>query len=216
MIKRALQNTRDQNGEVMIEASIILVSVMILLFALLSLTFMFYQESLMTSVANEVAAKVAKDYKYSSKDMGTHTIGNGDVENVKMFRMTFAKGSMEELHAERAKSYAQARFRSATLGINEGELNVDCEVNSSGIGRAYVKVTVSQKADFFLSDFLVLAGILGDDCIFSSTAYAECVDLMGYTSMVNFTDFGCRKLAVFNSVGNLYTSVKGFIEELMD
>lgn len=216
MIKKVLCNTENQKGEVMIEASIILVSVILLLLVLLSLAFMFYQQALMTNVANEVAAKIAKDFKYSAKVMGTHTINNSDVEGVKMFRMSFAKNSVAEAHAERAKPYATSRFNMATLGINSGELNVICDVESSGIGRAYVKVTVSQNTDFFLSDVLTLAGIIDENNVFSATAYAECVDLMGYTSMVNFTDFGCRKLAVLNSVGNLYTSVKGFIQNLLD
>ena len=61
-----------------------------------------------------------------------------------------------------------------------------------------------------------MVGIMDENSMFSSTAYAECVGLMGYTSMVNFTEYGSRKLSIFNSIGGLYNSVKEFAQELLD
>ena len=216
MFRRLLKEERNQQGEVMLEASFILDSVIILLMALLSLSFLFYQEAMMTSVANELAADIAKNYKFTDMEVGKSDITLDDTTSVKMFRMSFGKGGMEDDHAERAEEYAEWRIGLATMGINADEIDVDCEVTSSGIGRAYVKVTVSQKTDFFLSDFLEIAGISDKDTMFKSIAYAECVDLMGYTSMVNFTEYGSRKLSIFNSIGGFYGSVKNFIQELVD
>ena len=216
MFRRLLKEERNQQGEVMLEASCILVSVILLLMALLSLSFLFYQEAMMTSVANEIAADVAKNYKFTDMEVGKSDITLDDTTSVKMFRMSFGKGGMEDDHEDRAEEYAEWRIGLATMGINADDIDVDCEVTSSGIGRAYVKVTVSQKSDFFLSDILEFAGIADKDTMFKSTAYAECVDLMGYTSMVNFTEYGSRKLSIFNSIGGFYDSVKNFIQELVD
>lgn len=215
MIGRLLKDEGNQRGEVMLEASFILVSVILLLMALLSLSFLFYQEAMMTSVATEIASDVAKNYKFTEMEVGKSEIILEDTTSVKMFRMSFGQGGMEKAHKIRSEAYAEWRIRLATLGINSDEAEVDCEIISSGIGRAYVRVTVSQTSDFFLSEVLDFVGIAEKNTLFSSTAYAECSDLMAYTSMVNFTEYGSRKLNIFNGVGGLYDSVKKFANKLI-
>lgn len=215
MEKRFVNKLKKQNGEVMLEASIILVSVILLLLGLLSISFMFYQQSLMTTVATEIATDVAKNYKFTSVAMGK----NHDLDNVneaKMFRMSFGKNGIEEAHEDRADDYVDWRVSLASLGLQPEDVEVDCEIVSSGIGRAYVKVTVSQKTDFFLSGILELMNISDENTMFTATAYAECTDLMAYTSMINFTQYGSEKLSVFNSVGNFYNSVKNLVNNLLD
>lgn len=216
MFRRLLNEEQNQNGEVMLEASFILVSVILLLMALLSLSFFFYQEAMMTSVANEIAADVAKNYKFTKVEVGKSDITIDDITSVKMFRMNFGKKGIKDDHNDRAKTYAEWRIGLATMGINAGDINVDCEITGSAIGRSYVKITVSQKTDFFLSGILDLMGITEEESNFGGTAYAECVDLMGYTSMVNFTEYGSRKLSAFNSIGGFYGSVKNFVQKLVD
>ena len=136
MFKRLLCEKDNQRGEVMLESSFILVSVIILLMALLSISFMFYQEAMMTSVANEIAADVAKNYKFTEMDIGDSTISLDDANSVKMFRMSFGKNSLERAHEDRAEDYAEWRIGAATLGLDSEDIEVDCEVTSSGIGRA--------------------------------------------------------------------------------
>lgn len=217
MLGRFLKDAKDQNGEVMLEASIVLVSVIILLMVMLSLSFMFYQEAMMTSVANEIAADVAKNYKMPTLAIGDNEPQVNDVESVKMYRLSFGLRTLESAHEERADSYADWRIELATLGINPGDVDVKCEIKRSGIGRAYVKVTVRQTTDFFLSGILDYAGITEENTAFGATAYAECNDLMGYTSLLNFTRYLTEILndqAGLRAIGNLYESMKGFINEL--
>ena len=216
MIRRLLKEERNQQGEVMLEASFILVSVLLLLMALFSLSFLFYQEAMMTSVANEIASDVAKNYKFADIEVGQSNITLDDTISVKMYRMSLGKRSMENAHRDRADAYVEWRIGLATLGINAEEVDVTCDIESSGIGRAYVKVTVSQKSDFFLSDVLEFLGIADENTTFQSTAYAECVDLMAYTSMVNFTKYGAKELEVFEPIGGFYNSVKNFVQKLVD
>lgn len=214
MRKKLVAAAKDQQGEIMLEATMIFVPVLLLLFALLSLSFLFYQEAMMTSVANEVASDVARNYKFTDMEIGEDTITLDDVTKVAMFRTTFGKKEVEQKQAERAEAYAPWRVGLSSLGLNPGELKVDCNITGSGIGRTYVQVTVSQQSDFFLSGILDMLGITENGQMFSSTAYAECVDLMGYTSLVNFTAYGSKQLEAFQAIGNLYSSVKDFIQVL--
>lgn len=212
------EKMKQQQGEIMLEASIILVSVLLLLLALLSISFFFYQESLMNTVANEIASDVARNLKYTETlKVGADEITPDDVADTHMFRMSFGQSTVAADQAQRGEEYAQWRVPRASLGLNPGELDVDCQVEYTGIGRACVKVTVSQRTDFFLSGVLDLLGVTQERELFSATAYAECMDLMAYTSMVNFTMYAGKVLdeSGFGSIGHLYNSVKDLAQELM-
>lgn len=209
------ERMKEQQGEVMLEASIILVSVILLLMALLSLSFLFYQQSLMNTVAHEIAADVARNLKYTDLPVGVEEITLDDATSTHLFRMSFGQGTVARAQAERGEAYAQRRVPEASLGLNPGPLQVDCQVTYTGIGRAKVAVTVAQKTDFFLEGTLKLLGLDLEEDLFSATAYAECVDLMGYTSMVNFTVYAAGVLDAFDGVAQLYESVKAWAEKLM-
>lgn len=211
------EKKRAQCGEVMIEASFILVSVIILLMALLGISFLFYQQALMTTVANEMAADIAKNYKFPEMDMGEDTITLNHANTAGMFRMSFGKSNMEDAHVQRAEEYAEWRIVAASLGLDAEDVEIVCDIKSTGIGRAYVKVTVAQESDYFLSGFLQYLGMAEDDMTFSATAYAECSDLMSYTSMVNFTNYVASVMdEPLGGFGGLYTSVRDFVLELID
>lgn len=215
MRKILVKKVKEEHGEIMLEASIIFVPVIILLLVMLSIVFLFYQEAMMTSVANEIAADVAKNYKYTDLDVGSNTLNENDVNSTKMFRMSFGIGKTERKHQERAENYVDYRIPLTSLGLNPENIDVECKITRSGIGRVYAQVTVSQKTDFFLSGVLDLVGITDEKTLFSSTAYSECNDLLGYTSMVNFTDYASGKLSEFEAVGNFYMNVKNMINKLM-
>lgn len=209
------KKSENQRGEIMLEASIILVLVLIMLFAILSLTFFYYQEALMVTIATETASDIGKNYKFADIGIGDNDISLTDVENAKMFRMSFAKNSLERAHKTRAQNYGNWRISLATLGFNSGDLHADCEIKYSGLGRAYVEVTVSQNTDFFLSGVLEMLHIVDDNQLFSASVTAECADLMAYTSMVNFVEYASGVFDEFNSIGHLYTSVRDFADKLI-
>lgn len=213
MNKKALKN--QQSGEVMIESAIIIVPVLILLMAMLSLSFLYYQQSIMNSVATEIAADVAKKYKFAAVEVTDDTISPNDYVETRMFRMNFAKGSMEDDHKDRVEEYATWRVALTSLGLEPENLEVDCEIRGTGVGRAVVKVTVKQKTTFFLSGVLELAGITDSSTAFGAIAYAECNDMIAYTSMINFIEYASGQFPA-GPINNFYTSFKNFIENLME
>jgi hypothetical protein len=60
-----------------------------------------------------------------------------------------------------------------------------------------------------------MTGIADESTLFSATAYAECVDLMEYTSMVNFVEYASNKLSAIEEIGDLYSSVKNLVQKLL-
>lgn len=204
-----------ETGEIMLESSIIFVCVMILLMALLSLAFMFYQQAMMTTIAAEVAADIAKNYKYTNVAMGDDEITLDSFDGVQMCRMSLGRSGLEEDQTERAEQYVPWRVNLTTLGLNAQEPEVECEIVHTGIGRACVNVTVTQKTDFFLSGILEWLGIY-DGFAFKGTASAECLDMISYTSLIGFSNLLGSDLKIFNAFGSAYVNIKEFIQVLSD
>lgn len=215
MLKMKTTKFKEEGGEVMLEASIILVAILILLMALLSITFMFYEQAVMTSIATEIASDVAKNVKFSNLEIGTSTITPSDYDDTQMFRTNFGQFSLQDDKEALAKTYARERMRLASFGMNSGTLEVECNLKVSGIGRMYAVVTVSRPTEFFLSGVLDLLGITDTKTMFSVTAYAECTDLMGYSAMVNFADYATTKLEVFGPFADFYVSFKKYVQTLL-
>lgn len=209
----------NENGEIMLEASIVFVPTLILIMCMLSLSFLFYEQALITTIATEIAADVAKNYKYSAREsMGKNTLSEDDMEDGKLFSSTFAMGKIENENEELGKAYAKRRIAAATLGIASSDLDVTCDIKPTALGRSYVKVTVSHKSDFFLNEIWSLVGENGEDGVngFSAVAYAECVDLIGYTSMINFTDYWTsvlNKIEAVQAGSDLVKSIKSCFEK---
>lgn len=208
---------KDQSGEVMLEAAIIFIPILILLFAMLSLTFFYYQESVMNSLACEISSDIAKNYKFTDVAIGENGLESGDILNSKMFRTTFGKNKIEQEHQQRAQEYVDWRLPLTSLGFNPGDPHVECELDGTGIGRVIVKVTVSQKTDFFLSEILDMVGITEDGGYFASQSYSECVDPMEYTSMITFTDYlSSEMLSPLNPLAQLADSIERLAKKVSD
>ena len=219
-MKEIRNHKHDENGEIMIEASIILVPTLILIMCMISLSFLFYEQALINTIATEIAVDVAKNYKYSDRAvMGNNTLTEEEMENGKLFSSTFAIWGIEDEYEELGKAYAQRRIAAATLGISSSDLDVSCDIKPTALGRSYVKVVVSHKSNFFLNEIWSLIGEHGVDNVdrFSGVAYAECVDLIGYTSVINFTDYWTStlqsKLEVLDNADGLIESIKTCFEK---
>lgn len=205
---------KNESGEVMLESTIILFSVLILVMAMLSLCFLYYQEAMMESIAEEIAADVARNFKYAgeTRPIGSNTVTLDDLKAEPMYRMTFGFSKIANKHKDRVNAYLPRRLSITSLGFHSKAPEADCVVRLSSIGRAYVTVRVEQKTDFFLSGVLKYLDIWNDGDTFGATATAECVDISGYTSSVNFLEFLCNgPLKDAEGIARIYDDVVAII-----
>ena len=145
--------------------------------------------------------------------MKTDEFTVSDAESIRKYRLTLNTGKMMREHTEQADTYGAERIELTTLGINSSDVNVTCQLVHTGIGRAYIKVTVTNQTDFFLSDLLEAVGIY-DGNGFSATSYAECTDMTGYTSTVNFSNYMAGFFSPLSGVGKIYKNFKNIVDIL--
>lgn len=216
MKKEGTLDIKEERGEVMLEASIIMVPVLLILMALLSISFLFYQKAMITTLATETAADIAQNYKFNKEvSVGNKVVTENNVKAEKMYRMSFQqKGAVQKVLKDKANEYVASELVSRSLGIDSETPSVECKITSTAIGRAFVEVTVSHKTDFFLSDILDFLGIADKKATFTTVAYAECFDYTAYASMINFTEYASGALHMFEPLGNVYVSVKGLCDTI--
>lgn len=200
----------------MIEAAIIFVPVLILVMCLLSLGFFFYQTAIVNSAAAEIADTVAENIKFTELDVNEETLTLSDFQTLRMFRSNFGSIGVGKAQKDNAKEYADWRIPLSSLGFGDQNPDVEFSLTMSGPGRYYVEVKVSLETDIFLGGILRYSGILDENNIYSAVAYAECVDLTAYTSMINFVEHSTKALNFLDPVGRAYGNIKDLYDGISD
>ena len=85
----------DESGQIMLEAVIIFPLVLLIIITMLSLGFLFYQRTMLSSVASETASAIGSCYKYDQA-LDEREITNGIVDNLRKYRMSLRLETMKE------------------------------------------------------------------------------------------------------------------------
>lgn len=177
-------NMSDISGEVMLESTIVMMLVLFLLIALISLGFLFYQRSMLNTLAVDTANEIAANYKYSAYKENS----NGELE-VRLYRTTFAKNTVEALNKTKAEKYIESKAMLTTLGMDTEVVLEDFNVVMDSIGRMHVEVSVSMEFDFLFSGALKYFGIIESKPKIYSTSRSECLDITAYAGHINFLKY---------------------------
>lgn len=201
---------KDNKGEVMIESTIIVLITIMVLIAMISIGFVFYQQAVVTSVANEMAVSVADAYKFSDRDSFTvHNITYDHVDKVKKYRTSFSILSMQNLYKAKAEDYVKERVALTSFGMNASTPKVDeLKIVSNNVGRLRVELSISMECDVLFDEALVYFGIIDDKIKYSASATAECIDLTAYSGHVYFYKYIGNKMeedggAINDILGNV-------------
>jgi Flp pilus assembly protein TadG len=218
-VQRLLKTLRKEDpGEIMVESTIVVVITIIVLLAILSLGFLYYQQSMLTTAANDVAAKIGAGYKYASQDLDDFTITQEALENVPMYRTSFSLLSMKSLNKSRTEDYLPDRVKLTSFGINDSAVTIDgFDINVDNVGRLHVDVQVSMKSEFLFSDVLEYLGIIESAPTFTAHGRAECLDITAYASHVEFLEYVKSKNggsigSILDSIVNVVNSAKSIAE----
>jgi len=200
----------EDSGEIMLETVLIVPITIMILLAVLSLGFLYYQQSMMSTVANELAAKIGSGYKYTHQPLDDFTITQNALENTKMYRTTFSLMSIKTMNKDRAEEYLPERAGLTSLGINDNEATLDAfDIRVDNVGRLHVDVSISMKSDILFGDVLMFFGILREPPVFKAQGSAECIDITAYASQVKYLEY--IKTVSEESGGNIITVINSVI-----
>ncbi|MBQ8802269.1 MAG: hypothetical protein IJZ53_01350 [Tyzzerella sp.] len=206
---------KKDSGEVMLESTIIMVFTLLILIAMLSVGFLFYQQAMINTVATDLASDIATSYKLTNQDIGEGEVTSTALNDVKLYRTSVSMFSMKALHKQRAEEYLPERIQMSTLGIAEKEpVLEEFDIAVDNVGRMHVELTVSMECDILFSGALKYFGIIDSTPRFSARASAECLDITAYASHVKFLDYVGRKAEETLPNGNkAITSIIGIFQD---
>ena len=200
----------DISGEVMLESTLVMMLVLFLLIGLISLGFLFYQRSMLNTLAVDTANEIAANYKYSAYKENS----NGELE-VRLYRTTFAKSKVEALNKTKAEKYIQTKAAATTLGTDTKVVLEDFNVVTDSIGRMHVEVSASMEFDFLFSGALKYFGIISGKPKIVSTARSECLDITAYAGHVNFLRYVQSKAnesEFLNTAAGIIDDIKSVVD----
>ena len=183
-LKNIHERLRGEEAEIMLESTLIMVIVMFVLIAMISVGFLFYQQSIISTVATDLAEDIGANYKL---------IGQGDSAAINLYRTSISLGSAKEYHRQRAVDKCKERLKISSFGINANEPAVDVNIVVDNIGRLHSEVTVSLECSVLFDGALKYFHIIDSTPVFSATARSECLDVTSYAGQVQFMNYITEK-----------------------
>ena len=174
-------------GEITVETTIVLVTILFVLTVILSFGFLIYEKHNMTVTASAVAEKVAQTYAHPDCDIttGRYTVDpNADPGLYRYLLSSQAESLLTENQA-RAKAYGLSRLGALSLANETVPPTCTLDLFSDGLGRRHVKVTMTGTYQVVGGTFFQLFG-LPTTLEYTATGYAECLDLMDYVTATDF------------------------------
>lgn len=181
-----LKHTKRESGEVMIEATIVLVITLLMLVWILGVGFLYYQKYTVRIATNDLARKIATSYDAPNSDLLTGYIRMEDLTTKSVYKSSNA----EDLRLEnemRAQEYAAEIVKKANLYNTVEDVDVTLDFKMDAYGRSHIAVTTRCNFNTAFGLGLEVFGMSGKQ-EYVVTAYAESTSITDYVSAVATAD----------------------------
>ncbi len=187
-----LKRFKSEDGQTAVEASFVVPVVIMVIFILMYLGFMLYQETLITVVANETAQTISQVYSTPEKDpfIGyAEPVGLSKTKLYRGIRQTFGKivGASDTVDGKnqvKADWFARYRLISKRLFMESEGFVVDVAFERRDGSVLQRDVVVTIKVTYELP-FLRFFGIQNTKKQFVGVGRAQCLDLLDYVSVIS-------------------------------
>lgn len=174
-----MKNKRE-NGEVVVEASIIVTLVMVVITIMIYVGMTMYQQTLVSVMANQTASNIAQVYSNNIKDTFT-----GYVDPDKVYQsITYGEIKTDaymDVVEQKASVFAKYRLKSSRiLAAENTSVEVDIVKKPNELLKSQVVITIRASYDVPLVSMFDTEGLLE----FESSGRADCVDILEYINGV--------------------------------
>lgn len=209
----------NEKGEIMLEALVVYIVTICLLFLILAFCSVLYQRWNIQTIANEVASKAAQTYRFIDASISSGEVTEKQISDVRIYRYLWNSNELKDGTENRVIEYASWRLQKTTFAKNVVEPQFDIAIVHDSLARRHIEVCITGAYTVPLGDILYYFG-LNSVIDYSVTAYAECVDIIDYVNTVDFASAQINanvmnsKLltlveGVFNLWGNIWNHLSG-------
>lgn len=175
-------------GAIMLEALIVYMVTVFLLFFILALFCVFYHIWSMQTIANEAATRVAQSCKFSEADIDTGYVTLEELTSLERYRYLKNKSErMEQIAQEKLEDYVNRRLDRVSFVHKMADPEIRMEIKKDGMASRHIEVHITEKFQVPFGAALTYFGY--DDTIsYECTSYAKCLDIIDYINTVDFVD----------------------------
>lgn len=192
--RRRAAGTDAQSGEIMIEAMIVTVFTVFVLFMILEMSFFLYQQLDMVITANDTAVRMAQTYRFVDSDYLIGFVTPEDITTVNPYRylVSGVEQQYNNITQEKCTNLAKYRLSKTSLLEMQGNAVISTNVVYDAAGRRHLELTVTATYKVPLLSFLKFFSVdnISRDGTYTMTAKAkaECPDIIDYISTVNYAN----------------------------
>lgn len=188
-MNRRIHKKQNDQGAIMLEALIVYPITLFLLFFILAIFSVLYQQWNLQTIANDAAARMAQTYRLNDADEITGEVTKSQLTSVGIYRYAgnLITKKMETSIDDRVSEYAGWRLERTTFTKDVTEPKITAVVHPDSLGRRHLEVTVTGEYTVPFGEALAYFGF--DSIItYEAKAYADCVDMIDYINFVNYVD----------------------------
>ena len=174
-----MKNKRE-NGEVVVEESLVVTLVVVFVTSMLYIGMILYQKTLVSIMANQTAANIAQVYANNLKDPFT-----GYIDADKVYQSITYSNMKDDAYIDvleqKATVFAKYRLKSGRiLAIGITDVDVQIVKKPHEILKSQIVVTIHDQYD------MPLVGMFGTNGLvdFTASGRADCVDILEYINGV--------------------------------
>jgi len=174
---------RKENGNLVIEASLVMTLAGIFIVVLVYLGLIVYQRTIVSTVANDSATQIAQIYALSYRDPFLGYIDEGEFYNTELYRYVenLFDNRIDDINSRKAEWFAYYRLKKAEIlkGTNP---KVSAEIIKKPGTLIQHQVVVTIEATYKIP----LTSVWGGDngATFKATGRADCFDILDYCNTV--------------------------------
>ena len=209
---------KKENGETVVEATMVVPIVIIVIFLLIYLGFVLYQQTILTVVANDTAASIGQVYATPSKDPFVGYTNTEKLSETKLYRNLYnavgnAMGKTDTVDGNnelKAQWFAKYRLASTQLYKEKGSITYDIGFERQP-GTVLQKIVVVKIKATYDLPFLKFFGISNSEKLFEAEARAQCFDLLDYSSTLSLVN-----TVLTDSVGSTAEKINKVFDAIKD
>lgn len=218
---------KSEEGNAVIEATFAVTVCLVFLTFIIMFGLLFYQETLLQSIANETATDIARSYTYKKKDPITGYIGNKNLRDLNLFEAAYFLTGSQNTEAElKGEKLAEAlNNKERLLQGSKFKADVTIQRNQSTWFQNEVCVTVSNEYKIPLLSFIGMDGNKGIKREYVGRAICyDPVGSKGYYNMICVMAKNAGSQKIFKKVTKIIdmlenvagtgANIFGFIKEL--
>lgn len=212
-MKKMIKTLKCDEGNAVVEATLVVTICIFIIFIIIILGFVFYQENLLQSVVNKVANQVARTYSYERKDPVTGYISEDGLKDQGLVDSLYF--FTDEVSGKKSRELSEANSlikkyldRNRIIMAHEAKLP-EIKIENSHTAWFQKEVIVSVEEEYYIP-FVRFLGVNNGTVKRSYIGKAECIDIIGAKSFHNMLKVVSKNLSSQDAVGSI-RSVTGII-----